>query len=241
MVIAIIAILASMLLPALSQAKERAKKTKCINNLREIGMATTMYADDNEGEFFHVQGDIPNHGQWRLNPRSQFTLPPEHPRAYWGVAYREYFGDQRDLFRCPSAEVVDEWRETGLKYPHEFWLQASYGINGQLTKDGLPKKSSYVSPQSTLFAQDAAEQKMEGPSDSTGLFPDQSEILTQWRFSLAGLYPERDMWREWYRHSEQGNILWLPGNVSTISFDGFDKGVDYRWYSGERPESMPDF
>ena len=48
-VIAIIAILAAMLLPALSAARERARSAKCVSNLKQIGLAHSMYAGDHEG------------------------------------------------------------------------------------------------------------------------------------------------------------------------------------------------
>ncbi len=246
-VIAIIAILASLLLPSLSQAKEKGRQAKCLSNLRQVGIGTTMYASDNNEIFHNVGGSIPNNGQWTLGPKFDQILAPDSGLAYWGIAYIKYFSGAQAVFRCPTAKVVDEWRETGLKYPHDFWLNSTYGINRYVVEPYDPKMAaplkitSLRSAKSTIFCQDAAEQKMEGDEDSLGLFPGYKEILTQWRFSLASLYPGYKMENEWYRHGERCNTLWVPGNVSAIKFSGFTNGVDYRWYTGEIPLQSPKF
>jgi len=63
-VIAIIAILAAMLLPALSRAKAKAQGILCMNNLKQTGLAVTMYADDNRGYFPPNQNGSSSRGGW---------------------------------------------------------------------------------------------------------------------------------------------------------------------------------
>lgn len=239
-VVLVLSQLALILAPALQRASSRSKSVRCLHNLKIIGHAALLYANDHNGMFHTMPGfspRAPNHGKWHSNPSATNELSPDSVEAYWGIAYRPYSGRAKTLWRCPSARVVDEWRETGLSYPSKFWLNSTYGINNLAVVKTLGLKEvarsvdDFPSPSTTVFAQDAAEQAMEGADDSLGLFPGRTECLTQWKYSIAFLYPERKMEYEWFRHPAC-NTVWVDGHVSGI---GYTKtGIDYRHYTGEK-------
>jgi prepilin-type N-terminal cleavage/methylation domain-containing protein/prepilin-type processing-associated H-X9-DG protein len=89
-VIAIIAILAGMLLPALSKAKEKAKRTKCLNSLRQLGIASHMYADDNNNYLPPMVDNKNQVGNW------SWDMPQTVVSNLLG------YGFQRDILYCPS-------------------------------------------------------------------------------------------------------------------------------------------
>jgi prepilin-type N-terminal cleavage/methylation domain-containing protein len=84
-VIAIIAILAAMLLPALSKAKETAKRAQCLNNLHEMGLSLILYADENNGLAARANGPhwwevlTPNLGSGTNFTRVKVFTCPSYP------------------------------------------------------------------------------------------------------------------------------------------------------------------
>ncbi len=252
-VIAIIAILAAMLLPTLSKAKDNAKATQCLNNLKQIGLAALQYATDNKDFFFFLGSTdgpyIPNDGQWTANPRSDVILKPDNGYAYWALGYYDYYAKNRFLFHCPKCIHPDEWHDDGRYYPTEFWQNSTYGLCQYLitgfdaSEPRLKKVTSYKVPAKMIFCQDSAEQKMEGGDDSIGLFPGYNQILTQWIGSsapqtyggLATLYGGYHFDQEWYRHNKTDQTFWVDGHASKIKFTSLKIGIDYRHYTGEIP------
>ncbi len=112
-VIAIIAILAAMLLPALNNARERGKQIACINNLKQLGIATNMYMDDNN--------EYTNSGyQVYWKPLRNYAVPNS---TFVGNYPRNTVND---VYVCPSD--IPPARQAYLTY-------YSYGQNSLTTSN----------------------------------------------------------------------------------------------------------
>lgn len=138
-VIAIIAILAGILLPALSKAKSKTHQVKCANNQKQLMLATIMYSTDNS-EYL----PFPN---WDFIYRGWLTMPPFRPAAtniQSGVLWR--YSGAYDIFRCPLDKTnTAAFRQRGQRL-------SSYIMNGALCGYQRDKFKVY---KSTQFRPDA--------------------------------------------------------------------------------------
>src|SRR5437868_1092951 len=124
-VIGIIGVLASMLMPAVSRAKGRANDTKCISNLRQIGIALSIYADENQGRLPYAER-LPSQP---VNPTNVL------PRIVDVLS--NHVAGAMAIFRCPR-ENGEFFKKEGSSYE---W---NYQANGQPivqpgTISGIPR------------------------------------------------------------------------------------------------------
>lgn len=162
-VIGIIAILAALLLPALSRSKAKAKQASCINNLKQIDLASSMYVTD-YGQFTGgLWTDPPGQGHYyawppRLlgymgNNRKSFMCPAAPPDMAWDTNVNHTLGayDPTGAFDPYGISAISRFsmaiNDWGLDSPHNTLLQLGMGgdINGQWYR-GPVKESTVRAP-----------------------------------------------------------------------------------------------
>lgn len=263
-VIGIIALLVSILLPALGRVREQAKSAQCRSNLRQIGVSMLMYARDNRDRF----SPTPNQGNWyrRVPAGSRVfyrILLPLDSDAYWGIAYlpylttvnfRRYYdqpatswdeidaatGAGRRVHWCPSMNFMDP--DSGFTDNNDPF-RASYGINGYV--GGFKRVSTIKQPSRVIVAQDHVEHRIDDNGDTLVAGGSPLATLRQWR---QGHPQAASTWNgvsgfvfaasidEVFRHNGKraNNALFLDGHVNSIP-----RGSK-RWLDGEQPQAAYD-
>jgi len=234
-VIAIIAILAAMLLPALAKAKQRAWRVACTSNLRQWGLALTMYLDDNKQIFpdFSIPNNTPgapagydqDNIHWPylaifaaggFGNRAWFNALPPYvsQKPLWQYAANPAnFVNGHSIFNCSSARFL----------PAEVnpldRVAFSYGINFKGTNGLVPASSPFratvvVHPSRFVFFSDVRANSSENPFYGANPLND----LGAPRGSLNHLSS---------RHDAGANLTFLDGHAAYFkySYMAYQKGT----------------
>ena len=218
-VVAIIAILAGMLLPALAGAKQKAQTVKCMSSQSQIGKAYFMYTDDNRDSYPAINDWASTGG--KNGTYDVFTAATNRPlNIYVGNAY--------ETFRCPSDKG-------------DFWSLAGRGVN--CTNAYMQYGNSYL----TEFGFDYYKVKMVcGPkgnpsipsikASEVALRPSTKIIQGDWIW-----HANRDVLKprsQWHNYKGKNRMMMLFGD-SHAEFFNFLPTAQMEALAGQKPD--PDF
>ncbi len=217
-VIAIIAILAAMLLPALSKAKARAHTSSCSSNMRQWGFATMMYVND-------FNDILPPFGedQYDYTKPMWFTkLAPFIVKA----TKEGMFNTDQDIYtnnvrRCPGGKAVSG-------YPDNWncWIGANFGAYGNPPVSGIfyysnfnpPMKASRIrKPADCMGYMDTLTHYVYNPTDNNYLFT--IDYDRDGKLDTMAQYPSVPYNFASPRvHSDGANVTLMDGHVERVPF-----------------------
>ncbi|MFH0797430.1 MAG: DUF1559 domain-containing protein [Candidatus Omnitrophota bacterium] len=201
-VIAIIAVLAAMLLPALSQAREKSRQAVCISNLKQLGLALTMYAQDND--------------DWIPGSRTYNPAYPSNLVTFIQYLY-PYTGSQ-EIFSCPTKPRS---KTASWNWSASYWIPADVWSGTQ--SFWYYKLSQFADPSGTLSFADCGI----GP---TGLviIDYGYETPARWAdfYNLQQPLYDGLIWGPLFvRHNAGANCAFADGHVSWVKSGSFTSGM----------------
>jgi len=217
-VIAIIAILAGLLLPALSRAKGQAQSTYCKNNLRQVGLALTMYV-----------------GDWRFYPLSGGPNADDVNVFY---ALMSYAGSNKSImFLCPSHRPRHNGTNVPVLGPDGEPRVFGYGYNNSSCGLNMMGLGAYDPPGGTYWLlPPVPDGLVMAPADMIAFGDGREEMeLTAFDYAMDGGFPE---WWPGTRHRGGPNILFCDGHVEFGRLTNFVRPVDHvrrRWNRDHEP------